>query len=104
MKKLKLEEAQEIALNALKEYPRINTKIIERFMNDNEWSAGGQGNVYQFTLFDMRNAIEAGSPSKLQPTGWLKEPEPLLTIYVNRSNGETFIRRYVSRYPWEDAA
>lgn len=104
MKKLQLDEAQGIALKALKEYPRVEAKVIELFMKGDDWTAGGKGNMYMFTLFDMSRAEEAEVQGKIRPTGWKKEPEPLLTIYVNRESGDTFIHRHVPKYPWEEAA
>ncbi len=105
MKKLNMEAAQDIALNALKQYPRANQKVLDSFMKTDEWAAGGKGVVYEFTLYDMTHSKEfKATAHHQQPTGWEKPPEILLTIYVDRTTGETFVRRHVDKYPWEIAA
>lgn len=104
MKKLEMEKAQGVALKALREYPRADAEIVESFMKSSKWSAGGKGDLYLFTLFDTSKAVEAGTAGTTQPAGWIKAPEPLLTIYVDRLSAKTFIHRHVKKYPWEKAA
>lgn len=98
-----LNEAVSIAAKAMQEY--TNNSVSHEFMEHSSWLTQEDKFTYKFELMDETNAKAARlSKGQVGHTGWIKPPTHLLTIYIDKQTGETFIRRQVKQYPWEQAA
>lgn len=98
------DEASKIAAEAMRKY--TNGGVSKEFMAKSQWYTEEDKFTFIFSLADLSRAKEATLPKgvKVGLTGWIKPPKPILTIYIDKQTGETFIRRQVKQYPWEQAA
>lgn len=98
-----LKEATAIAAKAMQEYTR--NKVSFEFMDKSEWLSSEDKFTFEFELIDKTNAKPVTLPKgEIGITGWKIPPKHLLTVYVDKLTGSSFIRRYAPIYPWEEAA
>lgn len=98
-----INEAANIAAKAMQKY--TNNRINHEFMAHSSWLTLEDRFTYKFELIDESKAKAVKLPqNQVGPTGWTKPPKPILTVYIDKQTGETFIRRQTKEYPWEKAA
>lgn len=93
--------ASEIIARAMQEYTQNN--VSEELMHRTRWLTSEDKFTFEFELMDMTDAeSEKLAEGETGLTGWKKSPKHLLTVYVDKKTGNTFIRRFVKTYPWEN--
>lgn len=105
MKKLQNEIIVKKAVSAFKEF--VGEMDVDKMIKNFHWGRTIDKFTYEFWLYDHSMYPEWGAV-----TGKIEiddRPEKLkskhiLTIYVDRYNGNTFVRRMVKELPWEKTA
>lgn len=77
--------------------------VSKDLMHKTKWFTSEDQFTFEFELMDMTDAAsEQLAEGEIGLTGWKKPPRHLLTVYVDKKTGNTFIRRFVKKYPWEN--
>lgn len=95
-----IKEAAIIIAKVMQEY--THNKVNKDFMDKSTWLTSEDRYTFEFELMDMTEAEAFHSPEgQICPTGWKTPSKHLLTVYLDKNNGSTFVRRCVDKYPWE---